>query len=320
MPESFGARLRQRREERGLDLVTIAERTKIKRSLLDELEQGNVSHWPSGFYRRAFIRAYAQALGLDADAVVREFQEVHPEPVEVDVIAAMASTLDRGEARPTAAIRNAVSSALASLSRLRGGTSSDEGVATDGASSNAVTAAPPELPVVPPPSSDPDLMAVARLCTDFGRAGDATEVQPLLKEAAKLLDATGLIVWLWDASSAHLKPVLVHGYSDRVVAQLPEVSSDADNATAAAFRTNEMCTIGDSAHGRGALVVPLLTPAGCMGVLAIELQRGTEQTKSVRAVATILAAQLAQLTGGAAPAEVSSYGTLPCDSTSRRAR
>jgi hypothetical protein len=46
-------------------------------------------------------------------------------------------------------------------------------------------------------------------------------------------------------------------------------------------------------------VVPLLTPAGCAGVLAIELQHGVEQTKSVRALATIFAAQLAQLTGAA---------------------
>ena len=45
----------------------------------------------------------------------------------------------------------------------------------------------------------------------------------------------------------------------------------------------------------GALVVPLMTPAGCAGVLAIELQHGSEQRESVRALATIFAAQLARV-------------------------
>jgi GAF domain-containing protein len=47
----------------------------------------------------------------------------------------------------------------------------------------------------------------------------------------------------------------------------------------------------------GALVVPLMTPGGCVGVFAVELQRGAEQLESVRALATIFAAQLAILIG-----------------------
>jgi hypothetical protein len=46
----------------------------------------------------------------------------------------------------------------------------------------------------------------------------------------------------------------------------------------------------------------VLTPSGCAGVLAIELPHGGEQTRSVRAAATIFAAQLAQLFGGVEPA------------------
>jgi GAF domain-containing protein len=42
-----------------------------------------------------------------------------------------------------------------------------------------------------------------------------------------------------------------------------------------------------------ALVVPMLTPAGCAGVLATELPSGAERMKSVRAAAMIFAAQLA---------------------------
>jgi hypothetical protein len=148
------------------------------------------------------------------------------------------------------------------------------------------------------------LLAAAHLCTQFGRVETTDEVQPLLFEAARILDATGLIVWLWDGPAAALKPALAHGFSDRVLAQLPTVKRDADNATADAFRSAETCVIRGSDRASGALVVPLLTPAGCAGVLAIELQHGSEQTTSARAVATIFAAQLAQLVGGAEPGQV----------------
>ena len=80
--ESFGARLRRQRERKRVTLSAIAERTKIHQPLLEELERDEVSHWPSGIFRRAFIRAYAEAIGLQPDDVVREFLTVYPDPVE----------------------------------------------------------------------------------------------------------------------------------------------------------------------------------------------------------------------------------------------
>src|SRR5437773_10357004 len=92
LPESFGARLRQRRERQQISLATIAEQTKIKLSLLEALERDDVSHWPSGIFRRAFVRAYAQAIGLNPDVIVREFLAVYPDPMEiVETAVAMAS-------------------------------------------------------------------------------------------------------------------------------------------------------------------------------------------------------------------------------------
>src|SRR4029450_14102990 len=93
MPDSFGARLRERREQQQVALSTIAEQTKIKVSLLEALERDDVSHWPSGIFRRAFIRAYAHAIGLEPDVVVRDFLAVHPDPVEdVSTVPAPVST------------------------------------------------------------------------------------------------------------------------------------------------------------------------------------------------------------------------------------
>jgi hypothetical protein len=159
-------------------------------------------------------------------------------------------------------------------------------------------------PVSKPVLFEPDILAAAHLCTEFGRVENSCDVQPLLQEAARILDAIGLIVWVWDPQVEELMPALSYGYSDKVLAQLPIIKRDADNATAAAFRSAQTCAIKGGEHDSGALAVPLLTSAGCAGVLAIELPHGTEQTRSVRAVATILAAQLAPLIGGAQPAAV----------------
>jgi transcriptional regulator with XRE-family HTH domain len=76
---SFGRRLRLQRERLGISLEAIAASTKIKRSLLADLESDDVSKWPQGIYRRAFVRAYAAAIGMPAEAVLAEFVELFPE-------------------------------------------------------------------------------------------------------------------------------------------------------------------------------------------------------------------------------------------------
>jgi cytoskeletal protein RodZ len=91
MSDSFGARLRYERERRQIALRSIAEGTKISVSLLEGLERDDVSRWPSGIFRKSFVRAYADAIGLDPDPVVREFVERYPDPLEVDVVAPVIS-------------------------------------------------------------------------------------------------------------------------------------------------------------------------------------------------------------------------------------
>jgi cytoskeletal protein RodZ len=78
--QTFGPRLRLERERRQISLTSIAENTKISRSLLEALERDDVSRWPTGIFRRSFLRAYAQAIGLDADEIVKEFAERFPDP------------------------------------------------------------------------------------------------------------------------------------------------------------------------------------------------------------------------------------------------
>jgi transcriptional regulator with XRE-family HTH domain len=75
------ARLRNERERRQIALSSISANTKISASLFAALERGDVSRWPSGIYRRSFIRAYADAIGLDPDAIAREFFAQYPDPL-----------------------------------------------------------------------------------------------------------------------------------------------------------------------------------------------------------------------------------------------
>jgi len=314
MDLSLGARLRLQRERQQVAITTIAAATKINLSLLEGLERDDVSHWPEGIFRRAYVRAYARAIGLEPDTVVREFLELHPDSVEVLPAGSVKWPEANHESENQSATRfgRIVTSAMAAVPAILRRPQKDEPVierATAAARNGPVEDEPvrPELhreagarddrPVdgeaVRP---EPNLAAAAHLCTRLGRVLDTREVAPLLADAAEILDAVGLIVWSWDARATALTPSLVHGYSDAVRARLASVPTDAGNAVATAFRSAALCVV-DSDGFTGAVVVPLIGPSGCVGVLALELRHGSERRESVRAFATILAAQLVTLLG-----------------------
>jgi transcriptional regulator with XRE-family HTH domain len=100
--ESFGRRLRLERERRQIALTSIAENSKISVSLLRDLERDDVSKWPPGIFRRSFMRAYAQAVGLDVEATTHEFLERFPDP-DPDGLNAPQSTLPASPLRLTLA-------------------------------------------------------------------------------------------------------------------------------------------------------------------------------------------------------------------------
>jgi hypothetical protein len=167
------------------------------------------------------------------------------------------------------------------------------------------TDAPVAAPAAAPDSSEawpardrrkaPELRAAADLCTDFARLLDSQELPALLERAARLLDATGLIVWVADPSQQELRPLLAHGYTAQALARLPTIPRGADNATAAAFRDAEVEVVRTNGMSPGAVVVPLLAAQGCLGVMAAEVRHGREASESARALARIVAAQLATL-------------------------
>jgi len=68
-----GTRLREARERGGIPLRQIAERTKISVASLEAIERGDTARLPGGIFGRSFVRSYAAEVGLDPDAMVREF-------------------------------------------------------------------------------------------------------------------------------------------------------------------------------------------------------------------------------------------------------
>jgi transcriptional regulator with XRE-family HTH domain len=80
--ESLGTRLRRERERRRISIKSIAETTNIRAALFEQLERDDASKWPSGIFRRSFIRAYASAIGLDPESTVREFLAAFPDPAQ----------------------------------------------------------------------------------------------------------------------------------------------------------------------------------------------------------------------------------------------
>ena len=77
--DGFGPSLKAQRERRGLTLESIARSTKIKGSLLAALERNDVSQWPSGIFRRAFLRSYAKALGVSPEPLLEDFEHYFSE-------------------------------------------------------------------------------------------------------------------------------------------------------------------------------------------------------------------------------------------------
>jgi hypothetical protein len=72
------------------------------------------------------------------------------------------------------------------------------------------------------------------------------------------------------------------------------IHRDANNAVANAFRSEETRTVAGDASTNGAIIVPLMTSDGCVGVLSAEMKGGSEKDEGSQALAAIFAAQLAR--------------------------
>jgi len=76
--DDFGSRMRRAREARGISLRQIADTTKLSMRALEALERNDISLLPGGIFSRAFVRSYANEVGMDPEQSVRDFIEQFP--------------------------------------------------------------------------------------------------------------------------------------------------------------------------------------------------------------------------------------------------
>jgi cytoskeletal protein RodZ len=79
----IGTTLREARQRKGIALGDVSNATNISIHVLEALERGEMARVPRGLFARAFLRAYARHVGLDAERIVRAYVAEH-EPVPED--------------------------------------------------------------------------------------------------------------------------------------------------------------------------------------------------------------------------------------------
>ena len=70
--DNIGQTLKAAREKKGYTLDDLQQITKIQKRYLIAIEENNFEALPGQFYVRAFVRQYANTVGLDGDAVVAQ--------------------------------------------------------------------------------------------------------------------------------------------------------------------------------------------------------------------------------------------------------
>jgi len=103
MPE-IGATLREARMRARIDVSEIEAKTKIRAKYLRALENEEWGLLPGPTFVKSFLRTYAQALDLDAKALVEEYRLHHEHPSEAmlePIVSTPQSTRPRGRAGPT---------------------------------------------------------------------------------------------------------------------------------------------------------------------------------------------------------------------------
>ncbi|XKE93485.1 DUF4115 domain-containing protein [Metaplanococcus flavidus] len=91
MLNEMGTRLKEARIAKGYSLEDLQDVTKIQKRYLAGIEEGNYSMMPGQFYVRAFIKQYADAVGLNADELLEQHKSEMPETTKEQVSKPMAA-------------------------------------------------------------------------------------------------------------------------------------------------------------------------------------------------------------------------------------
>ncbi|MCH1429795.1 MAG: helix-turn-helix domain-containing protein [Chlamydiales bacterium] len=91
----IGEVLKKRRQEINLSLKEVENATSIRMNSLRAIEEGNISSI-SPVYAMGFVKQYANFLGLDGDAVVKQHAHMFPSPVSQEFSYGIGTVEHRG--------------------------------------------------------------------------------------------------------------------------------------------------------------------------------------------------------------------------------
>ena len=113
----LGTRLKEARLSKGYSLDDLQEITKIQKRYLMAIEEGNYSMMPGSFYVRAFIKQYAEAVGLNADEILETYKSEIPGAQSNQVSQSMSQSPSRRKLtkRPSNKMMEAMPKIIAAL-------------------------------------------------------------------------------------------------------------------------------------------------------------------------------------------------------------
>src|SRR5690625_5151723 len=88
----LGTILKQARKDKGISLDELEEMTKIRKRYLTAIEEQNYDVLPGSFYVRAFIKNYAENVGLNPDDILEMYKNELPQNSAASGIESMPST------------------------------------------------------------------------------------------------------------------------------------------------------------------------------------------------------------------------------------
>ena len=68
------------RRSKGISLEEIAQRTKLRVTLLKAIEEGNFDALPGGIYNISYLRQFAREIGVDEGSVIRLYRRSYTGP------------------------------------------------------------------------------------------------------------------------------------------------------------------------------------------------------------------------------------------------
>jgi cytoskeletal protein RodZ len=74
---SIGDSLADARRQAGLTVTQVSQQTRIRESIIRDIEQGDFSACGGDFYARGHIRSIAGVIGLDPEPLIREYDAEH---------------------------------------------------------------------------------------------------------------------------------------------------------------------------------------------------------------------------------------------------